>query len=86
MHRSSSNHHKYNQGIFLIYSIIEFSKIKNNLQSIDKKGNKIIQNCIICELDIKKANQNIRMINSYEQAKREYIFDDYKKEKKMKKK
>ena len=38
---------------------------------IDKKGNKIIQNCIICELDIKKVNQRIRMINSYEQSNRE---------------
>ena len=28
IHCSNSNHYKYNKGILLIYSIIEFSKIK----------------------------------------------------------
>jgi len=45
IHCSSSNHHKYNIGILLIYSIIEFSKIKNNLLIIQKQH-------IIAELDI----------------------------------
>ena len=47
---------------------------------IDKEGNKIIKNCIIGELDIKKDNQNIRIINSYEQSNREYKFIEYEKE------
>ena len=47
---------------------------------IDKEGNKIIQNCIIAELNIKEDNQNIRIINSYEQAARENKYIDYKKE------
>ena len=44
---------------------------------IDKEGNKIIQNCIIAELDIKEDNKNIRIINSYEQATREDILIEY---------
>ena len=80
IHCSSSKHNIYNKGTLLIYSIIEFSKIKNNLLMIDKEGNKIIQNCIIAELNIKEDNQNIRIINSYEQATRENEYIEYKKE------
>ena len=59
------------------------SKIKKNLLIIDKEGNKIKidHNCIIGELNIKEDNQNIRIINSYEQATRENKFIKYKKEK-----
>ena len=43
---------------------------------IDKEGNKIIQNCIIGELNIEEDNQNIRIINSYEQTTRKnYIIN-----------
>ena len=77
---SSSNHHKYNKGILLIYSIIELSKIKNNLLIIDKERNNITYNYIIGELDIKEDNQNIRIINSYEQSNRENNLNGYEKD------
>ena len=80
IHCSGSKHNKFNKGTSLIYSIIEFSKIKNNLLMIDKEGNNITYNCIIAELNIKEDNQNIRIINSYEQATREYKYIEYKKE------
>ena len=47
---------------------------------IDKEGNNITYNCIIAELNIKEDNQNIRIINSYEQATREDKFIKYEKE------
>ena len=56
------------------------SKIKNNLLIIDKEGNNITHNYITAELDIKEDNQNIRIINSYEQATRENKNIKYKKE------
>ena len=37
IHHDSSNQNKYNKGRLLIYSIIEFSKIKNNLLLINKE-------------------------------------------------
>ena len=80
IHCNSSKHNKYNKGTSLIYSIIEFSKIKNNLLIIDKEGRNINHNYIICELNIKEDNQNIRIINSYEQSNRENKFIEYKKE------
>ena len=76
----SSNHYKYNKGKLLIYLIIEFSKIKDNVLMIDKEGKKIIFNYIIGELNVNEDNQNIRIINSYEQSNRENKFDEYKKE------
>ena len=66
-------HLKYNIGTLLIYSIIEFSRIKNNL--LIKNANSIFG-----ELEIKEDNQNIRIINSYEQSNREEKFEEYKKE------
>ena len=72
IHYGSSNHYKYNIGKLLIYSIIESSKIKNNSLIVYKDH-------IIGELDIKEDEQNIRIINSYEQANREKQFDNYKK-------
>ena len=80
IHCSYSKHNKYNKGTLLIYSIIEFSKIKKNLLIIDQEGNKIIKNYITAELDIKEDNQNIRIINSYEQFIREHKSIKYKKE------
>ena len=71
IHCSISKHNKYNKGTLLIYSIIEFSKIKNNILMIDNKGRNITHNYIIAELYVKKDNQNIRIINSYEQSNRE---------------
>ena len=76
----NNNSKKYNKGNLLIYSIYEFSKIKNNLLLINKKGEFIINNYIIAEFDIKEDNQNIRIINSYEQARRENSYIEYKKE------
>ena len=58
------------------YLIKEFSKIKNNLLLIDKDGYKI-NNYIIGEVDIKEDNQNVRIINSYEQSNRESSFIEY---------
>ena len=78
IHKKNSK--KYNKGNLLIYSIYEFSKIKNNLLLINKKGQFVINNYIITEFDIKKDNQNIRIINSYEQARRENSYIEYKKE------
>jgi len=73
MHCSKSNHHKYNKGTLLIYSIIEFSKIKHNLLIIQKQH-------IIAELYVKEDNQNIRIINSNEQSARDNKYIEYKKE------
>ena len=78
IHCSGSKHNKFNKRTSLIYSIIEFSKIKNNLLMIDKKGRNINHNYIIAELYVKEDNQNIRIINSYEQATREDKFIKYK--------
>ena len=54
------------------------SKIKDNILIIDKERNNITYNYIIGELDIKEDNQNIRIINSYEQSNREnnlYVYE-----------
>ena len=47
---------------------------------IDNKGRNITHNYIIAELYVKEDNQNIRIINSYEQSNREDKFIIYKKE------
>ena len=52
IHFDSSKQYKYNKGGLLIYSIIEFSKIKKSLLIINKEGKNIIHqqlldNCII---------------------------------------
>ena len=81
IHYNSSYHHKYNNGTLLIYPIIEFLKIKkNNSLIIGKNGKNITNNYIISELNINEINQNIRIINSYEQSNRENKFIEYKKE------
>ena len=79
-------HEKYgfNKGTLLLYSIIEFATIKNNLLLINKEG-KIIDNnennnYIIGEFDINKDNQDVRIINSYEQFYKENDFLKYEKE------
>ena len=79
IHRDNSNQNKYNKGRLLIYSIIEFSKIKNNLLIINKEGKNIFMNYIIGELDIKEVGQKIRIINSYEESRREKEYIKYKK-------
>ena len=88
IHYGSSEHFEFNKGKLLIYSIIEFQKIKNNLLIINKEGKTIkeIDNYIIGEFDIKEDNQNIRIINSYEQINRENKFYYYKKDMRMRKK
>ena len=80
IHCDSSKYNKFNKGTLLIYLIIEFSKIKNNLLLINKNGEQIINNYIIGVFNIKMVNHNIRIINSYEQVYREYNLIDYKKE------
>ena len=79
IHNNITKKYKYNKGCLLIYLIIEFSKIKKNLLLINKEGD-LLNNYIIAEFDIKENNQNIRIINSYEQVYREYNLIDYKKE------
>ena len=78
-HRSSD--YEFNNGTLLIYSIIEFQKINNNLNVINKEEKiiKEIDNYIIGEFDIKKDNKNIRIINSYEQCNREHKVYEYEK-------
>ena len=71
IHCGNSKQYKYNKGKLLIYSLIEFSKIKNNLLIINKERKNISMNYIIGELDIKEVGQNIRIINSYEESRRE---------------
>ena len=71
IHFGNSKQNKYNKGRLLIYSIIEFSKIKNHLLIINKEGKNISINYIIGELDIEEDEQNIRIINSYEELRRE---------------
>ena len=78
IHCGSSKQNKYNKGKILIYSIIEFSKIKNNLLIYNKEGKNIFMNYIIGELDIKEVGQKIRIINSYEELRREYKYIKYK--------
>ena len=85
IHCNSSKHNKYNKGMLLIYSIIEFSKTKNNLLIINKKGNNINHNYIIGEFNIKEDEKNIRIINSYEQFIRENKYYKYEKENKNEK-
>ena len=72
------NSKKYSKGNLLIYSIYEFSKIKNNLLLINNERY-TINNYIIAEFDIKEDNQKIRIINCYEKARRENEFIEYEK-------
>ena len=82
IHYGSSEHFEFNKGTLLIYAIIEFQKINNNLLIINKEEKiiKKINNYIIGEFDNKEDNQYIRIINSYEQMNREKKFYEYKKE------
>ena len=84
IHYGHSKQFNFNKGTLIIYSIVELNKIKRNLIIINKEGkiieNNEINNYIIGELDIKKDNQNIRIINSYEQSNQENKFIEYKKE------
>ena len=57
---------EYNKGTLIIYSIIEFQQKHNII-----KDNKTKSNYIIAELEIKEDNETIRIINSYEEFKRE---------------
>ena len=65
---------EFNKGTLLIYSIIEFEKIQNNILLITKEE---IKTYIISEVDIKENNQNIRIINSYEEYIRENMINEY---------
>ena len=56
IHYGSSNQFLFNKGTLLIYSIIEFEKIKNNLMLINNEG-AVIDNFIIGEFEIKEDKQ-----------------------------
>ena len=74
IHYGSNDHFNFNKGTLIIYAIIEFEKINNNILIINKEGKIIeneINNYIIAEFDIKKDNKIIRIINSYEQYYKE---------------
>ena len=73
IHYGSYRMEEYNKGTLIIYSIIEFQK-KNNNKNIN--DNKIKDNYIISEFEIKKDNETIRIINSYEEAKRGHNWSD----------
>ena len=84
IHYGASKNFEFNKGTLLLYSIIEFATIKNNLLLINKEG-KIIDNnennnYIIGEFDINEDNQDVRIINSYEQFYKENYFLKYEKE------
>jgi len=80
IHYGNSKLYKYNKGKLLIYSIIEFSKIKCNYiinkkyESIDHHETQI--SYIIGELDIEEDNQKIKIINSYKKLNEEEIKDN----------
>ena len=76
INNNTSKKYKYYKDILLIYSIKEFSKIRKNLLVITKERD-INKNYIIGELDIKEDNQNIRIINSFEQYYREHNYMKY---------
>ena len=78
IHYGCSINYGFNNGTLLIYSLMEFEKIQNNILLIDKEGKCI--NYIISEIYIEENNQNIRIINSYEECNREYTLKRYKKE------
>ena len=84
IHYGFSKHYDFNKGRLLIYSIIEFENIKNNLLLINKEGKCLNynkkNNYIIAEFEIKNDNEKIRIINSYEQYYREWELSDYEKE------
>ena len=85
IHYGCSKSYGLNKGTLLIYSLIELGKNKNNLLIINKEGkyidnNNEINNYIIAGIDIKENNQNIRIINSYEEWYRKNKFFKYKKE------
>ena len=87
INKGSSKRSIFNKGELLIYSIIEFRKIiSKNSRIVNKEGKKLDFNkynllyYIIGELDIKMNKQKTRIINSYEQSRRENKFIEYKKE------
>ena len=61
----------YNLGTLIIYAIIEFQKKYNNNNEVNKINDNKINNYIIAEFETKEDNQTIRIINSYEEARRE---------------
>ena len=79
IHYGSSNQFLFNKGTILIYSIIEFEKIKNNLMLINNEG-ALIDNFIIGEFEIKEDKQKIRIINSYEEMYRNNKYFEHHKE------
>ena len=66
VHYGASKNYEFNKGSLLIYSILEFQKIKNNLLIINKEEEN--NNYITAEFDIKKDNEEVIIINSYERC------------------
>ena len=60
VHCGGYKNEEYNRGTSIIYSIIEFQKMSK------------INNYIIAEFETKEDNEILRIINSYEETKREY--------------
>ena len=85
IHWGNSNQHEFNLGTLILNPIKELNQAKYKLIIIDKEGKLInveekINNYIIAEFDVKKDNQNIRIINSYEKCNEEFQFWKYYKE------
>ena len=66
------------RGTLIIYAIIEFQKNNNNnlLKNVKIINDNPINNYIIAEFEIKKDKETIRIINSYEEARRQYNWID----------
>ena len=69
----------YNKGTLIICSIIEFQKMSNDLIKEEKSINdNKANNYIIAEFEVKNDNETIRIINSFEEARRKNNFKDRK--------
>ena len=90
IHYGSSKQYDFNKGRLLIYSIIEFENIKNNLLLINKEGKYLNynnkNNYIIAEFEIKKDNEYIRIINHMNNIIENWNYRIMKRNMKMKKK
>ena len=94
IHIGNNKNKKFNVGEIPKLAIddfnIEYKHIKNNNKSLienKKEYNKVLnkENYIVAEIEIKEEdiNKDIRIINSFEQCKREYKWKDNKEDKKL---
>ena len=78
IHSEGHPRFEYNIETLIIYAIIEFQKKSNN-NIINKEKNindNKINNYIIAEFETKEDNETIRIINSYEETRRENDWKD----------